>query len=69
MFLGIVCTYNTIGCHGNHPGRWYPSGELSGLAPAMYFFYFLTLVRIISADFLDLEPPEQAKNISFIFWS
>ena len=57
MFMGIVCTYNKIGCHGNHPGRGCPSGELYVLAPAVcgpghVVLYFLTPVRTMAADFL-----------------
>ena len=31
--------------------------------PRHAVFYFLTLVRTLTAEFFELEPPEQAKNI------
>ena len=73
MFLGIVCTYDKIGCHGNHPGS--PSGKFYGLAPAMcgprhVVLYFLILVRTITAEFLWIRTTRTGKKyIFFICWS
>ena len=57
------------------PGRWCPSGQLYGLAPAMcgprhVVLYFPTLLRTMAADFLWIRTTRQAKKyIFFIFWS